>query len=178
MQTDDNHISKNLLSLLGNPRRNSEGLYEIQISALPLEPVLDPALGFIEFPHAEVFKLDSKAKYDVVFGYDFFHFHGKDLFLGAQRWHVIYEEFAMARLQAEALATTVRRRMQFMLSEIAANIHSIWGVGGQAPVCRVCESLSAKASKAIRKDTRNLPYRAEKKFGVSRNSQTVRVLWR
>jgi len=108
MLRDDNLISKNLLSLLGDPRKSSERLYEIPISALPLEPVLDPALGFVAFPQAEAFKLDPKAKHDAVFGYDFFNFQGKDLLLSAQRWHVIYEEFAMARLQAETSERMVR----------------------------------------------------------------------
>lgn len=107
---DDNLISKNLLSLLGNPRKISERLYELLISALPLEPVLDPAVGFVGFPQAEVFKLDPEARYDAVFGYDFFNFQGKDLLRSAQRWHVVYEEFAMARLKAELSEKPVRGR--------------------------------------------------------------------
>lgn len=96
MLRDDNLVSKNLLSLLGSPQKNSERVYEIPIAALPLEPVLDPALGFVGFPQAEVFKLDPKAKHDAVLGYDFFNFQGKDLLLSAQKWHVVYEELAMA----------------------------------------------------------------------------------
>lgn len=109
MLRDDNLVSKNLLSLLGSPQKNSERVYEIPIAALPLEPVLDPAFGFVGFPQAEVFKLDPKAKHDAVLGYDFFNFQGKDLLLSAQKWHVVYEELAMARLQAEASESKVRR---------------------------------------------------------------------
>lgn len=156
MQRDDNLISENLLSLLRNPQKNSEGLYEIPISALPLEPVLDPAFGFIGFPQAEVFKLDSKAKHDAVFGYDFFNFHGKNLFLDAQKWHIIYEEFSMARLKAEM---TVRPRMQTKFSEITANIYSMGVTGGTIPFRRLYQSLQTTDSKAVRKDSRDVPYR-------------------
>lgn len=130
MQRDDNLISKDLLSLLRNPQKNSEGLYEISFSALPLEPVLDPTVGFIRFPQAEVFKLDSKAKHDVVFGYDFFNFQGRDLFLNAQKWHILYEELSMARLKADM---TVRPQMQSKFFEVTANVYSMGVTGGTIP---------------------------------------------
>ena len=114
MLWDDNLVSKNLLSLLGILQKSSGRLHEIPISALPLEPVLDTALGFVGFPQAEVFKLDPKAKHDAIFGYDFFNFQGKDLLLSAQKWHVVYEELAMARLQAEASQATAEIDNKFI----------------------------------------------------------------
>lgn len=144
MLRDGNFVSEDLLSLLAYPRKGSEHFYEIQISALPLEPVLDPALGFVVFPQAEGFKLDPKAKHDAVFGYDFFNFQGKDLFLSAQRWHVCYEELAMARLQAELSERMVRSRcglkyLRFCLVLMVT----------QSRVCKKTNSTSPSLSESV-----------------------------
>ena len=122
MAADYNVVSRNLLSLLGNPPNIQAGLYKLRFSIWPRGEVLeylDPPL--ILFSEPEVFKVDPEAKHDVVFGYDFFNFQGKEVVVDAQTWHIIYEEFAIARLQTKTLGTVVRGRRHSSVRDVSAN---------------------------------------------------------